>query len=54
LSTVEITYIRQEVAKSGRVAGSARKETEKELGRSVISSENFLGYDSAEALPSGE
>jgi len=33
----------KDVAKrGGRVAGSARKETEKELGRSVISKQNFL------------
>jgi len=28
--------------RGGRVAGNARKETEKELGRSIISSENYL------------
>lgn len=28
--------------RGGRVAGIARKETEKELGHSVISSDNFL------------
>ena len=33
----------KKVAKrGGRVAGNARKETEKELGRSVISENNFL------------
>jgi DNA-damage-inducible protein D len=36
----------KKVAKRGRnVAGNARKETEKELGRSVISKENYLGND---------
>ena len=28
--------------RGGKVAGNARKETEKELGRSVISKENYL------------
>ena len=28
--------------RGGRVAGNARKETEKELGRSIISNENYL------------
>lgn len=38
------TFVKsKQVAKrGGRVAGSARKETEKELGRSVISNENYL------------
>jgi len=31
--------------RGGRVAGNARKETEKELGRSVVSKKNFLGTD---------
>ena len=31
--------------RGGKVAGVARKETEKELGHSVISSENFLNLD---------
>jgi DNA-damage-inducible protein D len=36
----------KEVAKrGGKVAGNARKDTEKELGRSVISEKNFLGSD---------
>ena len=29
--------------RGGNVAGIARKQTEKELGRSIISSENYLG-----------
>ena len=28
--------------RGGKVAGNARKETEKELGHSIISSENYL------------
>jgi len=28
--------------RGGGVAGTARKETEKELGRSVVSSDNYL------------
>ena len=36
----------KDVAKrGGKVAGNARKETEKELGRSVMSDKNFLGTD---------
>ena len=39
--------------RGGKVAGNARKETERELGRSVVSSQNFLGNmevaDSTEA-----
>ncbi|MEC4686617.1 MAG: Bro-N domain-containing protein [Nitrospirota bacterium] len=41
----------KDVAKrGGKVAGNARKETEKELGRSVISKENFLGKDDKKKL----
>lgn len=37
----------KDIAKrGGKVAGVARKETEKELGRSIVSSENFLSLDS--------
>ena len=31
--------------RGGRVAGNARKETEKELGHSIISGENYLSHD---------
>ena len=31
--------------RGGKVAGNARKETEKELGRSIVSEKNFLGSD---------
>lgn len=42
----------KKVAKrGGKVAGNARKETEKELGRSVISEQNFLGSDDKKFLP---
>ena len=36
--------------RGGRVAGIARKETEKELGHSVISSDNFLDINSSGAI----
>ena len=36
--------------RGGKVAGNARKETEKELGRSVISSENYLPKDNLPGL----
>lgn len=36
---------RQVAKRGGRVAGTARKETEKELGHSVISGENYLPVD---------
>ena len=32
--------------RGGNVAGIARKETEKELGRSIVNSDNFLPKDS--------
>lgn len=34
----------------GKVAGNARKDTEKELGRSVISDENYLWFDDKKSL----
>jgi prophage antirepressor-like protein len=41
----------QSVAKrGGKVAGNARKDTEKELGRSVISKENYLGIKNDKKL----
>jgi hypothetical protein len=36
--------------RGGTVAGNARKETEKELGRSVISANNFLSLDQNSSL----
>ena len=42
----ETFYKNKNVAiRGGRVAGNARKETEKEIGRSVITKKNFLGTD---------
>ncbi|MFH1654097.1 MAG: Bro-N domain-containing protein [Pseudomonadota bacterium] len=58
--TTEISYkekpkgmpANKKVAKrGGDVAGKARKETEKELGRSVISNENYLELESVEERP---
>ena len=41
----------KKVAKrGGTVAGNARKETEKELGKSVISKENYLGNNNKKSL----
>ncbi|MCR4954340.1 MAG: hypothetical protein K6A43_09725, partial [Treponema sp.] len=40
--------------RGGRVAGIARKETEKELGHSVISSDNFLDINSSGAIATAE
>ena len=40
--------------RGGRVAGNARKETEKELGRSVISPDNFLSGGKTPDLLSGD
>jgi DNA-damage-inducible protein D len=41
----------KDVAKrGGNVAGNARKETEKELGRSVVSKENYLQYNHAKKI----
>jgi len=36
--------------RGGRVAGNARKEAEKELGRSVVSKDSFLDIDQARKL----
>ena len=36
--------------RGGKVAGNARKETEKELGRSIISNKNFLENDNQSKL----
>jgi len=40
--------------RGGNVAGNARKETEKELGRSVISDQNYLGNGDEKFLPNNE
>jgi len=45
----------KKVAKrGGKVAGNARKETEKELGRSVISDKNYLGNTDQKILENNE
>lgn len=45
----------KKVAKrGGKVAGNARKETEKELGKSIISKENYLENDDEKSLPNNE
>ncbi|MDQ6983988.1 MAG: Bro-N domain-containing protein [Ghiorsea sp.] len=36
--------------RGGKVAGNARKDTEKELGRSVVSKQNYLGLDGKEGV----
>jgi len=41
---------KQVAQRGGKVAGNARKDTEKELGRSVISKENYL----SDQLPENE
>ncbi len=42
----------KKVAKrGGKVAGNARKNTEKEIGRSIISEENYLPENSKKSLP---
>jgi len=41
---------KQVARRGGKVAGNARKDTEKELGRSVISRENYL----SDQLPDDE
>ncbi|HEY4514782.1 MAG TPA: Bro-N domain-containing protein [Candidatus Paceibacterota bacterium] len=37
-----VVKLRQDASRGGRVAGNARKELEKELGRSVVTKKNFL------------
>jgi len=45
----------KKVAKrGGKVAGNARMATEKELGRSVISTENYLGNSDEKSLPNNK
>jgi hypothetical protein len=39
--------------RGGRVAGNARKETERELGRSIISSGNYLPQSELPGLADG-
>lgn len=41
---------RKVAKRGGGVAGKARKETERELGRSVISEENFLGIEGGKRI----
>jgi DNA-damage-inducible protein D len=36
--------------RGGKVAGNARKETEKELGRTVVSKDNYLDKDDTPEL----
>jgi hypothetical protein len=40
--------------RGGKVAGNARKDTEKELGRSITSKENYLSGDGRKSLPNEE
>ena len=40
--------------RGGKVAGNARKETEKELGHSIVSPENYLPKDKSPGLIAGE
>ncbi len=50
-----MTGHKQVAKRGGRVAGNARKETEKELGHSVITSDNFLPKsDDMLSLPDSE
>jgi hypothetical protein len=42
---------KQVAKRGGMVAGNARKETEKELGKSVISKENYLANNDEKSLP---
>jgi len=37
-----VPKLKQDANRGGKVAGNARKELEKELGRSVVSKENYL------------
>ncbi|MEF3692456.1 MAG: Bro-N domain-containing protein [Candidatus Moraniibacteriota bacterium] len=40
--------------RGGNVAGNARKETEREIGKSVISKKNYLGIEKKKTLKSGK
>jgi len=37
-----VSKLKQDANRGGRVAGNARKDLEKELGRSVVSKNNYL------------
>ena len=41
---------RKVAKRGGRVAGNARKQTEKELGKSIITKENFLPLEKKKLL----
>lgn len=37
-----VSKLKQDAGRGGKIAGTARKELEKELGRSVVSKRNYL------------
>jgi hypothetical protein len=45
--SIGVPKLAQDAFRGGRVAGNARKELEKELGRPVISKKNYLPYRQA-------
>ncbi len=49
-----MTESKKVAKRGGKVAGNARKETEKELGRSVIIGQNYLGNDDNKSLKDNE
>ncbi|MEI8230226.1 MAG: phage antirepressor protein, partial [Candidatus Peregrinibacteria bacterium] len=46
-----VPKLKQDAHRGGRVAGNARKELEKELGKSVVSKDNFLKKPNRKHLP---
>lgn len=46
-----VPKLKQDAHRGGRVAGNARKELEKELGKSVVSKENYLKKPNRKQLP---
>ncbi len=46
-----VPKLKQDAHRGGRVAGNARKELEKEIGKSVVSKDNFLKKQNRKQLP---
>jgi len=49
-----VPKLKQDAYRGGRIAGNARKDLEKELGRTVVSKENYLPRRQAGLLKVGK
>jgi len=45
-----VSKLKQDAERGGKIAGIAKKELEKEIGRSIISKENYLPKQQRESL----